>query len=241
MKREDFKIEQQEVLDSTGKNLIVSASAGSGKTTVMIQKIIEDITVRKINLKNILVLTYTNASAEEMKQKLSIALYENASQNPDCIKQIDDLATADISTIHSFFQKTIKKYFTAINIDPDFSIIDETSVKKFEENALDLALEEYAETHPEKLALVAEIFGKSRNDKAIKSIVLKLDNFLKSTENPEVWQKITAMSLYTPDIKKSVAVRIVNQKLFENAKYHQKKFENFQKHCQNLLFLQQKA
>ena len=106
-----FQPEQIKVLNSEGKNVIVSASAGSGKTTVLIQKLIKLITEKNVSVKKLLVLTYTKASAEEMKQKLIDALYENAIENPKLLEQIDDVAVSDISTIHSFFQRLIKRYF----------------------------------------------------------------------------------------------------------------------------------
>ena len=234
MNRDDFKPEQKDVLDTVGKNLIVSASAGSGKTTVMIQKILEDIDVRGIDLKKILVLTYTSASADEMKQKLAGALYERAEGNPKCLKQIDDLETADISTIHSFFQKIIKKYFTAIDINPDFSIVDTVNAKKYEENALEMAIDEFGEQEPERLADVMDIYGKSRNDKTLKKLILKLNTFLKSVEDPEEFIKTTATSLYNMYVEKNVAFKIVNDELYENSVFYAKKFRRFQEKCRFL-------
>lgn len=234
MNREDFMPEQREVLDSQGKNLIVSASAGSGKTTVMIQKIIEDIDLRGVDLKKILVVTYTSASADEMKQKLANALYDRAGENPNCIRQIDDLATADISTIHSFFQKIIKRYFNAIDINPDFSIADESLIKKFEEKALELAIDDFGEHYPEKLEKVMDIFGKSRNDKTLKKLILKLNTFLKSLESPKEWQENIATSLYNLDTENNPAFKIVNNKLFETSRFFVEKFRSLQRRCQNL-------
>ena len=92
---------QEEVVNSTNKNLIVSASAGSGKTTVMIRKIIKHMIEDGVGVRDILVLTYTKAAAEEMKQRLLSAIYENAQNNPSLLNQIDDLSIANISTIHS--------------------------------------------------------------------------------------------------------------------------------------------
>ena len=109
-----YKPEQQAVIDCQNKNQLVSASAGSGKTTIMIQKIINMITTGGVGIKNILVLTYTKASAEEMKQKLVNAIYGEVKNNPALFAQIDNVETADISTIHSFFQKVIKRYFMLI-------------------------------------------------------------------------------------------------------------------------------
>ena len=228
MNREDFKPEQLEVLDTVNKNLIVSASAGSGKTTVMIQKIIEDIIDRQIDLKRILVLTYTSASADEMKQKLSGALYEKAVNNIRCIRQIDDLATADISTIHSFFQKMIKKYFTAIDVSPDFSILDDVNAKKYEELALSEAIDIYGDLNPDNMAILMDIFGKARNDKTLKKTILKISNFLKSVEDPAYFKEYIATKLYDDDVEGNIAFKIVNKELIDIALSYARKFKKLQ-------------
>ena len=118
--------EQEDVMNSYNQNLVVSASAGSGKTSVMIRKIIDYILNRGLTVKDILVLTYTNFASEEMKQKLISALKEASILRQDIFEQLDDVPLADISTFDSFCQKIVKKYFYLIDVDPSFSVLDES-------------------------------------------------------------------------------------------------------------------
>ena len=99
--------EQAEIIDSQNKNLLVSASAGSGKTTVMIARICKLIESGLATPKNLLVMTYTTSAASEMKQKLYNTLKQKIS-DPEIL---DEIATSDISTIHSFCSRLLKKYF----------------------------------------------------------------------------------------------------------------------------------
>ena len=121
--------EQENVLNTTDKNIIVSASAGSGKTSVMIRKILGLIVEKNVKVKDLLVLTYTNAAASEMKQKL---ISEMSNQdNIKVLSQIDDVPLSDISTFDSFCQKLVKRYFYILEIDPSFNILQGSEQKEF--------------------------------------------------------------------------------------------------------------
>lgn len=104
--------EQKDILNTFNQSSIVSAGAGSGKTTIMIEKIMEELKAGA-SLENILALTFTNLAAGEMKQRLSTKLLEFAieSQRLDLLEQIDILPQADISTFHSFMKKLLKNIF----------------------------------------------------------------------------------------------------------------------------------
>ena len=145
--------EQEEVIESRDKNLVVSASAGSGKTSVMIRKIVDYILNHDIKVKDILVLTYTNFASEEMRQRLVGALKEVAPTRQDIFEQLDDLPLADISTFDSFCQKIVKKYFYAINIDPSFSVLDNALQTVYQNRALKNAIDIYREKNPIPLIL----------------------------------------------------------------------------------------
>lgn len=191
--------EQEEVLESTGKNLIVSASAGSGKTTVMIRKIIKCMLEEKVSVKDILVLTYTKASAEEMKQKLLAKIYENASGDEFLASQIDDIPTANISTIHSFFQKIIKKNFFILSLDPNFALLDENQTENLRLEVLESAMQSLYENSPELYENLLEIYGNDRTDRKLQRVVKALNEFCLSLENSDEWLATTALKLYNDE------------------------------------------
>ena len=192
---------QDEVVNSFGKNLIVSASAGSGKTTVMIRKIIKGIIKDGIGVKDILVLTYTKSSAEEMKQRLLNAIYENAESNPEILSQIDDLPVANISTIHSFFQKEIKKYFYILGIDPSFSLIDELEIENLKAKALKEAMQQFYQENPLCYNKLLELYGNDRTDKSLQQVIKTINEFVSSLANGEVWLKNVSLSMYKDEQK----------------------------------------
>ena len=135
--------EQQRILDTENKNIIVSASAGSGKTTMMVQKILQYILEYGDEIPSLLVLTYTKASAEEMKQKIVKEVYSKAKEFPLLAGKIDDVAIADISTIHSFFQRILKTYFLEVNLNPNFEVIEESESNILKAKAIKMAIKKF--------------------------------------------------------------------------------------------------
>ena len=114
---------QQRAVLSTGKNVLVSASAGSGKTYVMIERIIRLILEENVDVSNVLAVTFTKLAASEMKQKLVKAVIRRINDGKDVErmrKTLAEIPTADISTIHSFCLNLLKTYFYRANVDPDF-------------------------------------------------------------------------------------------------------------------------
>ena len=117
--------DQKNIIESRGKNILVSASAGSGKTTVMIQRII-DLVLDKDNqtpISKFLIVTFTKASASDMKKKLIEAFMEHQ-DNEFSLDQIDEVETSDISNLHSFCSRLISTYFYEVNVDPSFQVLD---------------------------------------------------------------------------------------------------------------------
>ena len=121
----EWSNEQKAVLSSRG-NVLVSASAGSGKTTVLIEKIIRMLE-EGADIRRILVMTFTRAAAQDMKNKLVEKMYKRLSfgKESDRIrKQLEYVPFADVCTINSFCFSLMKKYFSAVNVDPSCSILD---------------------------------------------------------------------------------------------------------------------
>lgn len=190
--------EQQQVIDLRDRNILVSAAAGSGKTAVLVERIITEITQgdEPRDIDKLLVVTFTKAAAAEMRARIGSALEEKLQEQPDnqhLQKQASLLHTAQITTIDSFCQNIIKNYFHVINLDPAFRVGDETDFKIMKEDILhDLLEEKYRiakeENHTEFLRFT-DMFSTGRTDKAIEELVLSLYNISTSYPWPEDWLK----------------------------------------------------
>ncbi|MBQ7603096.1 MAG: UvrD-helicase domain-containing protein, partial [Clostridia bacterium] len=145
----ELQKEQQLILDTTNKDIIVSAGAGSGKTFVMIEKILKQIITQHTPVTKLLVVTFTNAAASEMRQRLEkrlreyLATLETDSQEYlYVLQQISLLPQSNISTLHKFCQNIIAKYFYVLDIDTSFSILEEADTAILYNRACDDILRE---------------------------------------------------------------------------------------------------
>ncbi|MBQ7643225.1 MAG: UvrD-helicase domain-containing protein, partial [Clostridia bacterium] len=179
---------QEKAIYSEGKNLLVSASAGSGKTFVMIERVIRLIVEGKAEVGEILAVTYTNLAAEEMKQKLIRAVVKKINEGKDAERfkrALEDIPTAAISTFHSFCANLLRSSFYAAGVDPTFSVADEVRTKELKKRAIDgLFNKKYEERDPEFLYL-SEIMRDKRSDESFKSTVLTLWEFASSEADPD--------------------------------------------------------
>lgn len=126
--------DQQRVIDARNCNLLVSAAAGSGKTAVLVERIIKMITDEKnnVDIDRLLVVTFTNAAAAEMKTRVGEAIESRLLEEPDnehLQRQASLLHNAQITTMHSFCQYVIRNYFHVIDIDPAFKVANENDMK----------------------------------------------------------------------------------------------------------------
>ncbi len=170
-----FEMIQQEVLSSNTKTQLVSAGAGSGKTTVMIEKIFNLLTKDNVDLDNILVVTFTVLASSEMKERLhkSIINELQTTQNKEILyKLLDKLDTASIDTIDGFASKTIKKYFYELNISPNIEIISDTTRDYYLSKAMNKTINEFSH-NKESSNLFLDFFGGNRrNFEPIKEMIL---------------------------------------------------------------------
>ena len=160
-------------------NVIVSASAGSGKTHVVIERIIRLITQKNVPVERILAVTFTKAAASEMKEKLKKALTEEYNESGDIRfkRELEKVNMADVSTIHSFCANLLKRYFYALGLDATFAVLDEKKSKKLQSKAISNLFEKlYLENNPTFINLV-NIFGGKRKDKGLREIVRKIYAF----------------------------------------------------------------
>ena len=184
--------EQQKVIDLRDRNILVSAAAGSGKTAVLVERIIQRLTAEKdpVDVDRLLIVTFTEAAAAEMKERIGAAIEKKLEERPGDARleqQATLIYSAPITTIHSFCLSVIRDHFHVIDIDPGFRIAEEGELKLLKQDVLDEMLEEYyAEGREEFLAFV-ERFGGGRNDRKIEEILLKLYEYSRSYPQPERW------------------------------------------------------
>lgn len=187
--------EQEAVFRSEG-NVLVSASAGSGKTTVMIEKMLRLIEEGQ-DLSRILAMTFSRASAQDMKTKLVKKMHERLSfgQSSELIaKQLNNIPFANICTINSFCYALMKRYFTVVGADPSCSILDEKEAEKLWSESFDRILERKTEERKEAFLKALEYFSQNRKTDGMKKTVYRLRTFLCSQEDPEAFLKNAASS-----------------------------------------------
>ncbi len=183
---------QQKVIELRDRNILVSAAAGSGKTAVLVERIIQKITDpdNPVDIDRLLVVTFTKAAAAEMRSRISEALEKKAEEDPqneNLQKQLRLLYNAQITTIDSFCQYLIRNYFSVIGLDPLFQVADETDLKLLQQDILSNLMEvRFGETEQSQAFLeFTEIFAPGRNDKPIEELVLKLYTISQSYPQPE--------------------------------------------------------
>ncbi|MCR5636812.1 MAG: helicase-exonuclease AddAB subunit AddA [Clostridiales bacterium] len=186
--------EQQDAIYAKGGSLLVSAGAGSGKTAVLVQRVIEHITNENnpCSVDNLLVVTYTKAAAREMRERIRERLEELAASNDihsDYYKdQLSRLSGAYISTVHSYCLELIKENFQLLDIEPGFRIADENELEILKSEALTHALDVMYDECTEDFKALANCFLNSKNDLGLQRAILKLYTFLNSHPFPEDWK-----------------------------------------------------
>lgn len=195
--------EQEAAIKTRGSNLLVSAAAGAGKTAVLVERIVRRIVDEQnpVDVDRLLVVTFTNAAAREMKERIGQALAERLQENPQdrrLQRQSLLLGKASISTLHSFCLDLVRQnYYRLVlpegaALDPRFRIADDVEGILLKAEVLEEYLEEnYEVGDPVFLALV-EALGGEKDDQALQELVLKLYEFSRSQADPEAWLKDTA-------------------------------------------------
>ncbi len=187
--------EQQKVIDVRNKDVLVSAAAGSGKTAVLVERILSLVCAKgegdaPIDVDQLLVVTFTNAAAAEMRERIGLALTKQLEAEPESVhlqKQQTLIHNAQITTIHSFCQYVIRNYFHQLDLDPSFRIGDEGELKLLKGEVLKELLEErYAQDSPEFVNFV-ETYAVGKSDAVIENLILQLYEFSMSYPYPSKW------------------------------------------------------
>ncbi|HGZ2701740.1 TPA: helicase-exonuclease AddAB subunit AddA [Clostridioides difficile] len=184
--------EQLEVIESRECNLLVAAAAGSGKTAVLVERIIQMITSREnpIDIDKLLVVTFTNAAASEMRERIGDAIGKALDENPEnkhLQNQLVLLNKSSITTIHSFCLDVIKSNFHRINLDPNFSIGDQTECAILKQEAIEEVFEDLYEERDEGFLNLVESYAERGGDKEVQDIILGIYSFAMASPEPKKW------------------------------------------------------
>ena len=193
--------EQWEAITENSGNLLVAAAAGAGKTAVLVERIIRRITSPEdpVDIDRLLVVTFTNAAATEMRERIGDAISKALEEDPgnrQIQRQMTLLGKACITTIHSFCLDAIRSNFQHLDIDPNFRIADETESTLMKLEALEEVFEEqYEKEDNQDFLELLESYGGNRDDQVLMNMVFDLYNFVQSSPWPEARLKEMACAL----------------------------------------------
>ena len=211
----NWTIEQRQAIDIRDTNVLVSAAAGSGKTAVLTERIRKLIMEDFVSIENMLIVTFSNAAASEMKEKIIKALTKAAYTDEDSKipmekaaflrRQISSAHTADISTFHRFAMGVIRKYFYKAEIEPGFSVCDEARRVIIIADVLDSLIEERFEKDTEKFSEFMKNYSSVRNDTGVRSLILDVYSFIMSLPDPFKWldDAVSELKINVDEFEKS--------------------------------------
>lgn len=184
--------EQQQVIDLRNRNILVSAAAGSGKTAVLVERIVKIITDKNhpVDIDHLLIVTFTNAAAAEMRERIGNAIEKALDEQPGdehLLRQLTLIHNAQITTIDSFCLYVVRNHFHKIDLEPNFRIGDEGELKLLREDVLGRVLEQNYEEPSEAFSDFVEGYASGRTDAALNEMILQLYEFSRSYPWPEKW------------------------------------------------------
>ena len=204
--------EQQKVIDTRDRNILVSAAAGSGKTAVLVARILALVTdpAHPVDIDRLLIVTFTNAAAGEMRQRIRDALEaraEEAPENAHLQRQLVLIHNAQITTIHSFCLQVLRSHFHMIGLDPGFRIADEGEMLLLRQDVLKETLEEAYElgagevhtTETEEFRQLLEQLAPGKDDQAVQNALLQVYQFSLGQPWPDEWLAGCRMAYCRPD------------------------------------------
>ena len=182
--------EQKQAIYEKGSNILVAAAAGSGKTAVLVERIINKIINEHIDIDKLLVVTFTNAAASEMRERVLNAIYKKIDENPEderLQRQISLLSKASICTIDSFCLDVVKNNFFEIDISQNFRIGDTTEIEILKQEVLEDLFEEKYEAEDNDFQKLINTYTSYRDDTQLKELILKIYTYIQSNPFPEKW------------------------------------------------------
>lgn len=201
--------DQWRAIAESGDDILVAAAAGSGKTAVLVERIIRKISKEEngFSVDRLLVATFTKAAAAEMRQRIREALdreLEENGENDHLRRQLSLLGKASITTLHSFCLEVIRRYYQMIPIDPGFRILNEHEAEMMRQELLEELLEEkYGEVGADGedsiFVQLADWFSGERSDDAVHALIQRLHDYARSHPWPAQWLRDTAADFSLPD------------------------------------------
>ena len=193
--------DQKKVIDLRNRNLLVSAAAGSGKTAVLIERILNLISdpVRPVDIDELLVVTFTRAAAGEMRERLNTAIEKKLSEGEEeehLTRQLTLIQSAQITTIDSFCSYILKSYVHVIGLDPNYRVMDEGEGKLLKTQVVQELLESYFEEATPEFQEFVECLATGKNDQILEDSILRLYEFAMSYPYPEKWLE-ECLSVYS--------------------------------------------
>ena len=184
--------QQEQAITSRSQNLLVAAAAGSGKTSVLVERIIQQLlsTDHKIDITQLLVVTFTKAAAAEMRHRIGQALttaLERGGDRRHIERQLVLLNSAAISTLHSFCQSVVRQYFYRLDLDPAFRLAAESEIALIKGDTIDELFSSRYDDGDEGFYRLLEYYGGERDNDELIGLVLKLHSFARSHPWPEAW------------------------------------------------------
>ncbi|WP_455931805.1 helicase-exonuclease AddAB subunit AddA [Parvimonas micra] len=184
--------EQRQVIESRNTNLLVSAAAGSGKTAVLIERIIELVLDEKnpIDINKLLVVTFTKLAASEMRERVSKAIEKKLEENPEnehLQKQLLLLSGADITTIDSFCKDVLISYAHLVNLDSNIKVIDPSENEVLAKEVMQELFEELYENNNDSFLRLVDWYAKKNTDEGLLQLLLNVNNFVNSHPFPNIW------------------------------------------------------
>lgn len=184
--------EQKKVISLRDRNILVSAAAGSGKTAVLVERILSKImdSERPVDIDRLLIMTFTRAAAGEMKERISAAIDQKLYDNPDnehLQRQATLIHNAQITTIDGFCAYIIRNYFHMIGLDPGYRTAEEGELKLLREDVVKEVLEEAYDRKDEKFLELVECYATGKTDDEIRDMIYKLYDASMSHPFPEEW------------------------------------------------------
>ena len=207
--------DQQKAIDAREGTLLVSAAAGSGKTAVLVERVIQRLCddENPCGVENLLIVTFTNAAAAQMKDKIFAAIGKKIALNPAdkrLRRQQLMLPFANICTIDSFCIGLVRENFYALGISPDFSLLDEGKLGLLRSQAVSSVAEALYKESSENFVNLCELISDKKDDRKLIDAILKLYDLSQAYPFPEKWLKSLAEEFKNPkEIKESAWGRIV--------------------------------